>query len=371
MRRSPPRGLTLDDGAAAAERAADHAARAALTGRPGRPGRLARAVAGLDPGGARAPASVARVLAEPGRALDPGVRHQAERQLGQELSTVRVHTGAAAQRSLSDVDAHAYAVGPHLVLGAEAQDHTTVRGRYLLAHELAHVVQGGPADVVRRYRRAGSMAFRERDMSYSEPRINLGTWPPSISLTPRTLTEEPFDVRRDKETKPWIEQVDVVFSGTQTDADGRVFAIGTAQARYYANPFAWNDFTLQVSGGSGRMRTDPGSFTVHRIEGYGYNSGSASGTPGVDFDWSDREQRRRGTLDQRYTKKDPLTGARPANMSFAVFYNGGEALHAGPLDLTSHGCVHVDWATVDTGWSAMQQLNYHSVIGLTKVTVRY
>jgi hypothetical protein len=85
---------------------------------------------------------------------------------------------------------------------------------------------------------------------------------------------------------------------------------------------------------------------------------------------TDKESRK-GTLDHRYTKKDRVMGARRANMSFAVFCNRGEALHAGSLDLISHGCVHVDWTTVDTGWSAMQQLNYHSVVGLTRVNVRY
>jgi hypothetical protein len=53
-------------------------------------------------------------------------------------------------------------------------------------------------------------------------------------------------------------------------------------------------------------------------------------------------------------------------MSFAVFYNKGEALHEGPVDASSHGCVHVDWNT-----TTMKQLNYHSVIGLTKVAVSY
>jgi hypothetical protein len=109
------------------------------------------------------------------------------------------------------------------------------------------------------------------------------------------------------------------------------------------------------------MRLDAGSFTVHRIEGFGSNSGSASGNPGVDFKLSDREG-----LNKRYTKKDS-TGYRATNMSFAVFHNKGEALHAGPLDLTSHGCVHVDWKNEDV----IKQLNYHSVIGLTKVKVLY
>jgi hypothetical protein len=54
-------------------------------------------------------------------------------------------------------------------------------------------------------------------------------------------------------------------------------------------------------------------------------------------------------------------------MSFAVFYHVGEALHAGPLNFSSHGCVHVDWDNEDL----MKQINYHSVIGLTRVNVTY
>lgn len=60
-------------------------------------------------------------------------------------------------------------------------------------------------------------------------------------------------------------------------------------------------------------------------------------------------------------------GYRDADVSFAVFYDGGEALHAGPVDTSSHGCVHVDWDSEDL----RKQINYHSVAGLTRVTVRY
>ena len=32
----------------------------------------------------------------------------------------------------------------------------------------------------------------------------------------------------------------------------------------------------------------------------------------------------------------------PGNMDFSLFYNGGEALHQGPPDADSHGCIHVE-----------------------------
>ena len=324
----------LADSAGAEERSAE---RAAVDVTPRRSGSLARSVAGLDrPGGEPVPSSVSVVLAGPGRPLDAGVRTDLEHRLGQDFSAVRVHTGAAASRSARDVDALAYTVGRDVVFDSGAYAPDTLRGHHVLAHEMAHVVQG-PGDVVRRYRRATSMAFGELDTA--------------------TLVEQSFDAKTDKESKPWIELVTVEFTATTTDADGNSYWTGTATATYYGNKVKLGDVTFTVAGGSAELgRTDAGSFTVARIEGYGYNSGTFSGT----VDWSKREQ----GANWKYTKKNPLTGSRPANMSLAVFYNKGEALHVGPLDLSSHGCVHVDW-------TPMQQVNYHSVVGLTKVRVSY
>lgn len=290
-----------------------------------------------------APSSVPAVLRESGKPLPSDDRARWESRLGADLSAVRIHEGAGAARSARDVDAAGFAVGNHVVLGYGVLSRQTPYGRHLLAHELAHVVSTTPeaSHVVQRYRPKGSFAFGERDTL--------------------ALVEREFDAKADKEIKPWIELVEVVFTGTRTDAGGAVFSTGTATVSYYANAVKLPGFVLSISGGSAGMRTDAGSFTVHRIEGFGYNSGTASGTPGVDFTWSDREG-----PNMRYTKKDS-SGFRAANMSFAVFYNKGEALHAGPLDFTSHGCVHVDWGNED----AIKQLNYHSVIGLTKVKVSY
>ena len=175
--------------------------------------------------------------------------------------------------------------------------------------------------------------------------------------------EQSFDAGKDRQTKPWIELVTVEFTGTDTDADGSVFWAGSATVHYHDNPVKLADFTFKVAGGSAQLgRTTAGSFTVSRIEGYGYNSGSASGTPGADFQWSEREGPRK-----RYSKQDPVTKERAANMSFAVFYHAGEALHAGPL-------VQLPWMRpcgLGQRGSRWKQINYHSVVGLTRVNVTY
>jgi outer membrane protein OmpA-like peptidoglycan-associated protein len=69
-----------------------------------------------------------------GQPLDPARRAFFERRLGADLSTVRVHAGAAADRAAQDEHAHAYTFGEHVVMAGDA-DHT------VLAHELVHVLQ--------------------------------------------------------------------------------------------------------------------------------------------------------------------------------------------------------------------------------------
>ncbi len=252
--------------------------------------------------------------------------------VGPDFSHVRVHTDSRAAESARAVNALAYTVGDHVVFGAGHYAPGTSAGRSLLAHELTHVTQ--QSAVVRPYRRSSAFNFGKDD--------------------DLTLTEESFDRKKDKENKPWIQLVTVNFTATKTDVNGDDYWEGTATAQYYANAAQQPDFTFTVAGGSRTLgRTDAGSFTVHRIEGIGYNSGTFSGRVGVDYQASEREGPRK-----RYSKD--LRG----NMDFAVFYNKGEALHGGPIDVSSHGCVHVDWTDI-------KRLNYHSVIGLTKVKVTY
>lgn len=259
--------------------------------------------------------------------------------LAADFARVRIHSGARAAAAADTLGALAYTAGDHIVFNAGAFAPHTPAGRRLLAHELAHVTQRAPE--LRCYRPNVKRSW------------NYGTQDDAGS----GLVEDSFDVTKDKKTKPWLEKVQVEFDALKTDADGYTFSTGKASAKYYDNPVKWPDFRFDVGGGSRTLgRTDSGTFTVKRIEGIGYNSGAYSGTPGVDYDASDREG-----PGNRYSK------SLSANMSYAVFYNGGEALHAGPLESSSHGCVHVDWSSMDT----IRQLNYHSVIGLTQVAVKY
>jgi hypothetical protein len=93
-----------------------------------------------------APASVDQALASPGRPLQPALRQDMEQRFGYDFSRVRVHSGAAAEQSSRDVNAHAYTMGQNIVFGAGRFAPGTHEGRRLIAHELTHVVQQSDSD---------------------------------------------------------------------------------------------------------------------------------------------------------------------------------------------------------------------------------
>lgn len=96
--------------------------------------RIDRWSAGAAP--AQVPPLVHEVLDEPGRALDPARRPALRRHFGHDLADVRIHDGARAAASALALNAEAYTVGPHVVLGTRARHDESV-----LVHELAHAVQ--------------------------------------------------------------------------------------------------------------------------------------------------------------------------------------------------------------------------------------
>jgi hypothetical protein len=96
-----------------------------------------------DTGQMAAPPIVHGAIAAPGQPLDSATRAFFEPRFGYDFSTVRVHSGAAAEQSASNVNALAYTVGRDIVFGAGRFTPGTQAGRWLIAHELAHVVQNG------------------------------------------------------------------------------------------------------------------------------------------------------------------------------------------------------------------------------------
>jgi outer membrane protein OmpA-like peptidoglycan-associated protein len=114
--------------------------------------------------GTQAPSIVYEVVRSLGQPLDPATRAYMEPRLGHDFGKVRIHTGRQAADSARAVEAKAYTVGHHVVLGAGHESVQSTDGRELLAHELTHVVQqssvsadlagsievGDPSDVAER-----------------------------------------------------------------------------------------------------------------------------------------------------------------------------------------------------------------------------
>lgn len=139
------------------------------------------------------PASVDRVLASPGGVLEPALSRDMAQQFGHDFSQVRVHCDEAARQSAREVDAHAYTVGQHVVFGAGRFTPSTREGRWLLAHELTHVVQQSPASRSSERADADPREHRLSDTSHaslisrSSP-LQLARYEPSPQYMPAPMT---------------------------------------------------------------------------------------------------------------------------------------------------------------------------------------
>ncbi|HEY5786418.1 MAG TPA: DUF4157 domain-containing protein [Microlunatus sp.] len=76
-----------------------------------------------------------------GVALDPAVAARMGRRFGHEFGSIRIHTGASAAESAASIQADAYTIGRHVVMGEGRYRPGTPAGERLLAHELVHTMQ--------------------------------------------------------------------------------------------------------------------------------------------------------------------------------------------------------------------------------------
>lgn len=127
---------------------------------PSRRDRDARDQAGLAADGGEAGAIVHEALGSFGQPLDPATRAFMEPRFGHDFSRVRVHSGAAAELWAQGLNANALTVGGNIVFGAGRFSPGALEGRRLLAHELAHVVQGSSAVAIQRDARKDAEGIR-------------------------------------------------------------------------------------------------------------------------------------------------------------------------------------------------------------------
>lgn len=108
---------------------------------------------GIEPSGgpllASAPAAVPQVGAVDrtntnvggGAALPSSVRSEMEPRFGYDFANVRIHTDAASSRVADALGARAFTIGNNVVFGRSSFAPDTRAGRWLIAHELTHVLQ--------------------------------------------------------------------------------------------------------------------------------------------------------------------------------------------------------------------------------------
>lgn len=268
-----------------------------------------------------------------GKQLPASTLQEMQSAIGHDFSDVNIHTDEEAAALNQELGAHAFTQGKDIYFNEGKYDPEASSGKHLLAHELTHVVQQGKGkdDKVQPYRDKKSTHFGARDEG--------------------DLKEDSFNKKNKKEinSKPWIKEINIDFNMEKKDSSGKLIPAGTATAFYADNAEKLPPITVPIAGGSQDLgQTRSGNFTVHRIEGTGYN----------DVPLQDGEG-----PNNKYAKKD---AGYLSTMSFAIFFDGGRALHGGDLDVSSHGCVHVEYLN-----PLAMQMNYHSVVGLTKVNVTF
>src|SRR5215472_5184143 len=134
-------------------------------------------------------AALRTALRVPGMPLAPRERMHFETAFGSDLSHVRIHTDALAGAAASAVNAHAFALGRDIFFAPGAYAPATPRGRTMIAHEIAHVLQDprgveaseleGPIEMTA----PGDAAETSADAAVAA--IAAGRVPPTRAVAPR------------------------------------------------------------------------------------------------------------------------------------------------------------------------------------------
>lgn len=125
-----------------------------------------------------------------GEPLAHDLRSQMDRSFGWNFADVRIHTDAEAIRATSALSARALTMGEHVLFGRGEYRPDSFRGRSLIAHELAHVVQGArqPAAANGPTERSHSGAEREAHRAGPLAALGLSVGPVVQSLGGVALT---------------------------------------------------------------------------------------------------------------------------------------------------------------------------------------
>ena len=170
------------------------------------------------------PPIVHEALSSPGKPLDSATRAFMEPRFAHDFSDVRIHANGRAAHSSHAVDAVAYTVGADIAFGPGQYAPHTPQGRWLLAHELTHVVQqsgasgGGQMPSRLTINQPGDALEQEADASAG--RVMAGVHA-SASLTPSrpTLQRQTPGGDAEKKLPEKNEAGEVIAEGLSTVAE--------------------------------------------------------------------------------------------------------------------------------------------------------
>lgn len=159
------------------------------------------------------PPIVHDVLQSSGQPLDAGTRAYMEPRFGHDFSDVRVHNDAEAASSASAVNAFAYTVENHIVLGTGHHSAQTTSTKRLLAHELAHVVQQRNGGAVQKSGISNPGDSQEQQAERAAEAVMSDGPVPSLSQAASTVqrqTGDPFtdpfgEGKKEEEKKPALD----------------------------------------------------------------------------------------------------------------------------------------------------------------------
>jgi hypothetical protein len=123
--------------------------------------------------------------------MEAETRRWMESRFHHDFSTVRLHTSPEAARSARSLNAHSYAVGRDLVFSGGAYQPENPAGRWVLAHELSHVVQQGG----RAAEDVGEIGTEERASLESKATVDANTVRAGLAVDPTSALSEPALMR--------------------------------------------------------------------------------------------------------------------------------------------------------------------------------
>jgi hypothetical protein len=348
-RRNEQRSVTIGEVNDPLEREADWIAASVLSaaphaaGAPARPRRSGRS--GAD-GDATPRMGIEGEHPQSGSPLEPLLRQDMEHRFGRDFSGVRVHTDSQAARAAESVDANAYTVGREIVFGAGRYQPHESTGRFLLAHELAHVVQQeeGAADgAVQRQERRPRLAPVDADAQRIIDMAQDTTTPidqrgPAVV---QAIIDQYFPGDASKVTgiryradEPGL-QVNYAGTGTSTTGTldvGSYFVENTTQ-RHFARRVLQVGHELEHigqvrSGMGGESRSDEREFIAH------YHGALGQELPGTGrVQHSVRVQMIDGALGYYYCLSSDLQTANTSKRDELVARRGQEVRRSGHTDL--------------------------------------